>query len=81
MEFWVFVLGNGHDGYCGKFGDDEEEVWLNESGDVVENKEDTLGMKTKYILKHPTNRKFADVVGSNINQEKDGQKGVRKRYV
>ena len=56
----------------------DEEVWLNKSGDVVANEEGALGMKTKYILKHPNKLIFVDEVGSNTSQAKDGQKGGEK---
>ena len=46
----------------------DEEVWLNKSGDVVANEEGALGMKTKYILKHPNKLIFVDEVGRGVGK-------------
>ena len=51
----------------------DEEVWLNKEGHTVATEEESFGMKTKYMLKHPGKLLFVDEVGNNTSQAKDGQ--------
>ena len=61
----------------------DEEVWLNKSGDVVANEEGALGMKTKYILKHPLPTNSYLLMKSEVTpvKQKMDRRGVRKCYV
>ena len=61
----------------------DEEVWLNKSGDVVANEEGALGMKTKYILKHPLPTNSYLLMKSEVTpvRQKMDRRGVRKCYV
>ena len=56
----------------------DEEVWLNKEGHTVATEEESFGMKTKYMLKHPGKLLFVDEVGSNTSQAKYGQIGGEK---
>jgi hypothetical protein len=52
-----------------------EALWRDKNGDVVEEKEQAFGCKSKYEVVHPDHLIFVDEVGSNTSQTKDGQVG------
>ena len=47
-------------------------VWLNKRGEIVELESEAFGLKTDYMLCHPSKFIFVDEVGSNTSQTKDG---------
>ena len=47
-------------------------VWLNKRGEIVELEGELSGLKTEYLLHHPSKLMFVDKVGSNTSQAKDG---------
>jgi len=47
-------------------------VWLNKRGEIVELESESFGLKTEYVLHHPSKLIFVDEVGSNTLQTKDG---------
>jgi hypothetical protein len=49
--------------------------WRNEAGEVVELEKDATGCQLAYQLLHPGWLVFADEVGSNTSQAKDGNIG------
>jgi len=56
-------------------------VWLNKRGNIVELEGESFGLKTEYLLHHPSKLIFVDKVGSNTSQTKDGNCGGEKFFV
>ena len=56
-------------------------VYLNKQGEIVETKEESFGLPTKYIIHRPDKLVFVDEVGSNTSTTKDGNFGGEKFYV
>ena len=53
-------------------------VFLNKEGEIVETKEESFGLPTKYIISRPDKLLFVDEVGSNTSTTKDGNVGGEK---
>ncbi len=62
-------------GIAAKF---DDPVWFDKLGNIVEDKENGFGLKSKHYLLKPKNLLFVDEVGSNISQAKDGNIGGEK---
>jgi hypothetical protein len=57
----------------------EQEMAVDREGNIVDDESsDRFGRKTSYKLDRPDKLVFVDEVGSNTNQEKDGNKGGEK---
>jgi hypothetical protein len=53
-------------------------AYLNKQGKIVETKEESFGLPTKYIIHRPDKLVFVDEVGSNTSTTKDGNVGGEK---
>ena len=56
-------------------------VRLNKNSKIVELEEEAFGLKTEYLLHHPSKLIFIDEVGSNTSQTKDGNYRGKKFIV
>jgi hypothetical protein len=60
---------------CGVAKKLDHEVMLDKDGNITFDKNEMVGLPTKYIMKNPRNLVFVDEVGVNTNQKTDGYVG------
>lgn len=66
---------------CGEAKELQKEVLVNIKGELVETKEESDGLPTKYIMHRPELVLFVDETGSNTNQKSDPFRGNEKCIV
>jgi hypothetical protein len=58
-----------------------EPVWFNREGEIVDNEEDSFGLKSDIHIIHPEYIVFVDETGVNTNQKDDGNLGGERFIV
>jgi hypothetical protein len=59
----------------------ENDMLATFAGKIVNNKDDSEGLPTKYVISHPDLLVFVDETGNNTNKKSDSFRGNEKRII